>query len=520
MTTRQKDKTEHLHFDPGDWMANLGIHGWEWGQQLAVLTSLVSCQPVLLVGHHGAAKTMTAQRIAQMMAMKFWCYPLDKASFEDIVGFVFPDLSAENGGEIRYFRTPGSIWHQEFVLLDELLRAAPGVQSKCMELLLSGTCLGEPTALKYCWAATNPVSQNYHVSAPDDALVSRFGFLIEPPNIDSMSDEVVARIIPSWCEEDGRDIAFFDRLQIPELHRIRAGIEDAKRRVPEVVRTEGATLRDYLRYLYRSMYSRHPEESERLDSRTFVSLHRSLTCYRALRIAAGNAPTLNEDDDSILAVAEQALPLMRLREGELVPFSFYELHQVAWTAALGAGKKQNLMQNTLHSTGSRLDLVVEKAIGGALPLGDAEGGAFLKRLEKALMDMQRDPARQAVELNALIQLVTHVDRLNWSTGAIVQLLEMEQAYLSVDYAGVLLLGRCLDIPSDSITTDPFLFTALIFRMNQMLLNCRNQEVSSRLSELKNTLSRMGGNLMKTKHELTRLVSELRRQTLSTPRRPS
>ena len=44
---------------------DLGIHGWPEGEENLLLASLLTGDPLLLVGPHGCAKTYLAQRVAR-----------------------------------------------------------------------------------------------------------------------------------------------------------------------------------------------------------------------------------------------------------------------------------------------------------------------------------------------------------------------------------------------------------------------------------------------------------------------
>ena len=65
----------------------LGIYGWKEQDENLVLASLLTGDPLLLVGNHGCAKTHLACRVAEALGRRFLVYDASKAMFEDMLGY-------------------------------------------------------------------------------------------------------------------------------------------------------------------------------------------------------------------------------------------------------------------------------------------------------------------------------------------------------------------------------------------------------------------------------------------------
>ena len=67
-------------------LSQLGIFGWKEADENLVLASLLTGDPLLLVGNHGCAKTHVANKVAQALGRRFLVYDASKAMFEDVLG--------------------------------------------------------------------------------------------------------------------------------------------------------------------------------------------------------------------------------------------------------------------------------------------------------------------------------------------------------------------------------------------------------------------------------------------------
>ncbi|HQH53498.1 MAG TPA: AAA family ATPase [Candidatus Hydrogenedentes bacterium] len=67
-------------------LSQLGIFGWKEADENLVLSSLLTGDPLLLIGNHGCAKTHVANKVAQALGREFLVYDASKAMFEDVLG--------------------------------------------------------------------------------------------------------------------------------------------------------------------------------------------------------------------------------------------------------------------------------------------------------------------------------------------------------------------------------------------------------------------------------------------------
>jgi len=172
-------------------LQQLGIFGWNEADENLVLASLLTGDPLLLIGNHGCAKTHVANKVAQALGRKFLVYDASKAMFEDVLGY--PNVEKLKHGVVEYIQSPVTIWDKELVLIDELNRAAPELQSKWLEIIRSRKIMGFATHVKWVWSAMNPLSYSA-TQALDDALVGRFAFFLYPPDVLQMEEEDRLRV--------------------------------------------------------------------------------------------------------------------------------------------------------------------------------------------------------------------------------------------------------------------------------------------------------------------------------------
>jgi MoxR-like ATPase len=175
-----------------------GIQGWAALDPI-LLAALALEAPVLLVGAHGTAKTLVAERVARALDQRFRHYNASLLNYDDLVGIPVPD---DNGG-LNYLGAAGAVWDAEFVFLDEINRCRPDLQNKLFPLVHERRIAGEDLAgLKHRWAAINPPgllgdsdSRYLGVEELDEALIDRFWFILPVPNWSEISrDERIALV--------------------------------------------------------------------------------------------------------------------------------------------------------------------------------------------------------------------------------------------------------------------------------------------------------------------------------------
>ena len=116
-------------------LQKLGIYGWSLQDENLILASLLTGDPLLMVGTHGSAKTHVAYKVAQALDRRFLSYDASKALFEDVLGF--PNVESLKAGKVEYVPSAVTIWDKEFVLIDEINRALPELQAKWLEIIRS-----------------------------------------------------------------------------------------------------------------------------------------------------------------------------------------------------------------------------------------------------------------------------------------------------------------------------------------------------------------------------------------------
>ena len=89
-------------------LQQIGIYGWTWDTENLVLASLLTGDPLIMVGTHGSAKTHVVYKVAQALGWKFLAYDASKALFEDVLGF--PNVESLKAGRVEYVPSAVTIW--------------------------------------------------------------------------------------------------------------------------------------------------------------------------------------------------------------------------------------------------------------------------------------------------------------------------------------------------------------------------------------------------------------------------
>lgn len=174
-------------------LVNIGVYGFDEVHPV-ILASLVTGDPLLLIGKCGTGKTYLLNSLSEAMGLLHRHYNASLISFDDLVGFPFPTPDYTG---IKYLETPATIWGAESVLVDEISRAKPEHQNRLFSLVHERRIQGiRLEKLEYRWAAMNPcsldqgVGDNYEGSEPlDQALADRFAFILEVPDWPELDEE-------------------------------------------------------------------------------------------------------------------------------------------------------------------------------------------------------------------------------------------------------------------------------------------------------------------------------------------
>ncbi|MGI9190480.1 MAG: AAA family ATPase [Chitinophagaceae bacterium] len=184
----------------------LGVYGFDEIEPL-ILASLISEEPILLIGLSGTGKTYLLNSISEALQLNHKHYNASLISFDDLIGFPCPN---EAQSEVRFLPTPATIWDAESVLVDELSRCKPEIQNKFFSIVherkIQGIALSN---LRFRWAAMNPLSsingandESYTGSqALDSALADRFAFIIDVPDWTALSESDQEAVV--WPAGEG-----------------------------------------------------------------------------------------------------------------------------------------------------------------------------------------------------------------------------------------------------------------------------------------------------------------------------
>jgi MoxR-like ATPase len=175
------------------YLNRLGVFGFDAIEPI-ILASLISEDPILLIGKAGTGKTFLLNSISEAMQLEHRHYNASQISFDDLIGFPYPE---SDGRSIRFLPTPATIWEAESVLVDELNRCKPETQNKFFSIIHERRIHGMSVSrLAYRWAAMNPFvfsngqnDEHYEGCEPlDPALADRFAFVIEVPDWIDLSE--------------------------------------------------------------------------------------------------------------------------------------------------------------------------------------------------------------------------------------------------------------------------------------------------------------------------------------------
>lgn len=305
--------------DTASVLAGLGLFGFEKVEP-AILASLLTGDPLLLIGPHGTGKSMLLERLAKALGLSFRHYNASLICFDDLIGFPVPNKTATS---LSYLQTPATIWDAEAVFFDEVSRCKPDVQNKLFSIIHERRVQGmDLERLKYRWSAMNPPSINedseeYRGSEPlDKALADRYAFVVEVPDWFEMDQHSQTRILEKAHKEmSGTGIA-----------RLRTVLEEARKLWPSVTAQMQPFLSEYVRYVAALLR----EAEIRLSARRLVMLMRNIPAVHAVRLVS-SGDTADMSDSAFLALT---CSIPQRAEGIQVPASkLLAAHSDAWKTA-------------------------------------------------------------------------------------------------------------------------------------------------------------------------------------------
>ncbi len=273
-------------------LEQLGIYGWSLADENLALASLLTGDPLLMVGAHGAAKTHAAGKVAQAMGWKFMAYDASKALFEDVLGF--PNVESLKQGRVEYVPSAVTVWDKQFVLIDEINRAVPELQAKWLEIIRSRKIMGFETEVKWVWSAMNPMGGRYNgTQQMDAALIGRYSTFLYPPEALDMDEEDRIKVLrhingddaPSigeWCPQgETKTVSKADTEETG--HQIRKVLQKAGP-LFQTLEKDFQSLGEFLSRLA-VLVMKETDGSVKLDGRRLGFMYRSLLANRAVELS-------------------------------------------------------------------------------------------------------------------------------------------------------------------------------------------------------------------------------------------
>lgn len=312
-------------------LEGLGVYGCGAIEDV-LLAGLLQGDPVLLVGGPGCAKTHLVEMLAESMNTKFWAYDAGKALFEDVIGFLDP--RGLNNGRVEYLQTDLSIWGKQFILLDELSRANPGMQSKWLEVIRSRRIMGKPLdELMYVVAAMNPPGMMGTLPL-DEALAGRFTFIIRMPEVGAMQRDDRVRVI----ENAGRaDSIALGQSQHAEWPRIATVLDRARQLYKNVEKELGEEATRYVDGV--GTYLNH--KNVKMDGRRLGMLRRGILATAAIRRElSGNTPG-ESNDELFRHVLDNELPFFATGQ-DVEAIVIHGAHEHGLACSKGVERKLSL----------------------------------------------------------------------------------------------------------------------------------------------------------------------------------
>jgi len=238
---RPKSVSTEIARPPLKILRQLGIVGLDTIEPI-ILSALATETPLLLIGAHGTAKSLLLSRLCEALDVPWRHYNASLVNYDDLIGYPLPSAT----GELKFIQTPASVWGAVAIFIDEISRARPDMLNRLFPIVHERKVQGLPLPLlRFRWAAMNPpaspdapVDNGYAGSEPlDAALADRFGFVIQIPSWQSMSESDQLRIIHSNAEPISPKTA----------KSLRTAVHSIKEHLPAVEQALGSVFAEYVR---------------------------------------------------------------------------------------------------------------------------------------------------------------------------------------------------------------------------------------------------------------------------------
>lgn len=298
-------------------LEQLGIYGWKLEDENLLLASILTGDPLLLIGAHGAAKTQIAYKMAQALGKRFIAYDASKALFEDVLGF--PNVESLKNGRVEYVPSAVTIWDKQFVLIDEINRALPELQAKWLEIIRSRRIMGFPTQVKWVWSAMNPATDSRYnaTQVMDAALIGRFALFLYAPEAMDMEEQDRIRVVEHINGDDAPSLAeWADGLTgrtVREEDTSQAGhaMEILLRNAAQhflALRKQMTALGEFLSR-FSLLVLKETDGKVKLDGRRLGFMYRNLLAVRAIEMARAEQESLPEFSESAKRVMMASIPV-------------------------------------------------------------------------------------------------------------------------------------------------------------------------------------------------------------------
>ena len=294
-------------------LEEIGIVGCNEIEPL-IVASLVTEEPLLLIGPHGTGKSLLINRISEALGLKSRHYNASILNFDDLIGYPVPN----EDDSLSYIRTENSIWEANLVFFDEISRCRLDIQNKMFPIVHEQRVQGiELEELRYRWAAMIPTvrpddDEEYLGSEPlDVAFADRFSLLIEMPAWSTFSETEQKAVIQMPATLDSKTSS-----------RLLNTIKLTKDLLPHCHDTYGDELCEYV-YLVSKLLA---EVQTYLSPRRMNMLLRSLLAVYSARLSLDLQTSWS---DLCFLVLKHSLP-MRCTGVEIKPHLLLSAHRRAW----------------------------------------------------------------------------------------------------------------------------------------------------------------------------------------------
>ena len=300
-------------------LKQLGIYGWKEDDENLVLSSLLTGDPLLMIGSHGSAKTHIAYKMAQALNKHFIAYDASKALFEDVLGF--PNVESLKNGRVEYVPSAVTVWDKQFILIDEINRALPELQAKWLEIIRSRKIMGFPTEVKWVWAAMNPSTDTRYngTQIMDAALIGRFAIFLYPPEALDMEEDDRIRVVEHINGDDAPSLSeWVQGANSRTVSSVQTG-ETGHCLTQVLTRAAGHFVRLRAQFeslgMFLSRFSmlvmKETDGKVKLDGRRLGFMYRNLLAFRAVELARNEAMgnELQEFSESAKRVILAGIPV-------------------------------------------------------------------------------------------------------------------------------------------------------------------------------------------------------------------